>query len=483
MASPPRPPEYEFVPRIINPVKIKRAVLFAADAGLRAAKGALAESLPWLRTEIWVDPHAAVTSPSEEASVFLFDDIGLAICDARTLHRQNPNSIRALLSFQGFVQCSPPQAARRKYPYTAKADLVFAVSRDEFAPARILPCVVRAAEDLLNVEKYSKARRFIFHIVDDEPRWFSQFLPVLYEIIGQRADVRISRTFEESLEFLFGVKTEARIPEKDYRLRGHGDDVVCLIADIFFPRGNDLQSAAGRDLIRLVSRKYPRIPIIIASKAKEALELKESGFSLPKGDPGSLQKLKDYILSFTGLGDFIVYDTDGQELDRAKDLQGIRRILLEAEKDTKRGRQLREILEAYGKKDKFSTWLYMHSYRELADRLRPRRSRGHELVKLLKDDLLKEMKRAERTPLIIDGQKIADLPDLFKALKILDPEKIQPYSDNDIISSWLDLRGYPELAENLRPFHGSWPKLIHSILQIVENWIPVYEERRRSPRR
>lgn len=36
-------------------------------------------------------------------------------------------------------------------------------------------------------------------IDDDEPRWFSQFLPVLYNIIGQRADVKLTRTYEETM--------------------------------------------------------------------------------------------------------------------------------------------------------------------------------------------------------------------------------------------------------------------------------------------
>ena len=52
------------------------------------------------------------------------------------------------------------------------------------------------------------------------------------------------------------------------------------------------------------------------------------------------------------------------------------RILLEAEQDTPGDLELRGILEKYGEKDKFSTWLYMHSYRELGDRLRPRKEPG-----------------------------------------------------------------------------------------------------------
>ncbi len=477
MTEPKTPREYQFVPRIINPVKIKRAAVFAADAEVRQSARRLEDSLPWLETEILFDPSSVANASFDEPTVFLFDDTGLAVVDVRALRESNPSAVIVLLSFQPFVQCSPPQAARTKYPYTEKADLVFAVSRDEFAPQKILPSIVHAAEDRLNIGRQSGVRRYIFQIVDDEPRWFSQFLPVLYGIIGQRADVMVTRTFEESLDFLFGVEEESQIDSRRYLARGHGDDVVCLIADIFFPRRDDMQGKAGLDLIRLVNRYHPRIPVIIASKAKEAHELGELGFVLPKGDPGSLQKLKEYILNLTGLGDFLLYDSEGREVRRAKDIFGICEILLEAEDDTPLGLELRAILENYGEKDKFSTWLYMHSYRELGDRLRPRRGRGRQLVTMLKRNFEVEIARLKRTPLDIAGRTIFSLADLRDALETLDAVQIQPYSDNDILSSWLDRRGYPELAEELRPIHGSGPKLCQTLLDSVLRWMGTYQNR------
>jgi hypothetical protein len=355
------------------------------------------------------------------------------------------------------------------------------VNKNEFPPEKIVLSAIRAAEDLINIKQDSTLRRFIFHVVDDEPRWFSQFLPLLYGIIGQRADVMISRTYEESLYFLFGVEEESKICLESRLSRGYGDDVVCLITDVFFPKGEELQSDAGRDLIRIVNKHLPRIPIIIASKAKEAQELCDLGFVLPKGDPGSLQKLREYILNFTGIGDLVLFDEEGREFRRARNIHEICAILRDAEQDTETGRRLRTILECYGEKDKFSTWLYMHSFRELGDRLRPRKSHGRELVTLLKRNLQREISRLERTPLLMGPMKIANLADLLSALRSLRPETIQPYSDNDIVSSWLDRRGYSELAEDLRPVHGSGEELRRTLVEIVEKWTAIYRGRSLSP--
>jgi hypothetical protein len=469
--------EYEFVPRVINPLRMKRALFFAADAHVRESRSVLGEKMPWLQTYVLPNPESVVFSASDEPSVFLFDDTGLTFVDTKKLRAENSNSIIVLLSFQPFVQCAPPQAASQKYPYTALADLVFAADRQEFPPETIILSAVRAAEDLLNIKKHSKLRRFIFHIVDDEPRWFSEFLPVLYAIIGQRADVMITRTYEESLRFLFGIEDESRIGDAGRSFHGHGDDVVCLIADIFFPKGTELQKNAGGDLIRLVSKRYPRIPVIVASKAKEAHRFQKLGFLLPKGDPGSLEKLKDYILDFTGMGDFLVSDDEGRELRRARNIREICGILLEAEKETQEARRLRRILEDYGDKDKFSTWLYMHSYQELGDRLRPRKSQGRKLITLLKRNLEVEIGRLDRTPLSIAGKKVLCLSDLLATLRLLSSEEIQPYSDNDCFSSWLDRQGYSELAEELRPVHGSGPGLSRTLVDIIDKWMAIYRER------
>jgi hypothetical protein len=85
-----------------------------------------------------------------------------------------------------------------------------------------------------------------------------------------------------------------------------------------------------------------------------------------------------------------------------------------------------------------------------------------------------------RTPLLLQDRKIFNLDDLRAAIQSLDPDTIQPYSDNDMISSWLDRQGYPELAEELRPIHGSGAGLSRALAQTIEKWIGLYKEKDRG---
>lgn len=469
--------EFTFTPRIINPVKIGRVMIFSAEEQVRKAKDSLAESMPWIEVDVLSDPLSVANYTSKKASALILDDTGLVVSDTERIRKHNKDIVIVLLSSNDFIHRSPPSVTREKYPYTAKADLIFAVDKEEFVPDKIITAAVRCSEDLLNIEKYSKERRFIFLIVDDEPRWFSQFLPVLYNIIGQRADVMVARTYEETLQFLFGVYKESDIDDGKYRSFGHGDDVVCLIADIFFPKGDDLNSDAGRDVIRIINKYYPRIPIIIASKAKEAKELKNIAFILPKGDPGSIQTLREYIHGFTGLGDFLMHSKTGEELYRIKDIQEMFEVLVEAGKNTNQGKKLRDLLEVYAEKDAFSTWLYMHGFRELGDVIRPKQNKGLRLVADLKKAIERGIFQMKYTPLIINGYKIFNLHDLLNMLHTIDSRKIQKFSDNDVFSTWLDCKAYPELAEELRPIHGTGARLRNALAQSVEKWIKIYQER------
>jgi hypothetical protein len=468
-----------FTPRIINPVKIEQALIFSAAEELQKAARTLKRDMPWVTPRILTSPAEAMQQPRGKATVLICDDTALNLLDTGAIKRKNPDLVVILLSSMKVISCSPPSVAVEKYPYISRADLIFGVNRKEGAPHRIVTSVVRSAEDLLNMGRYSQARRYIFLIVDDEPRWTSQFLPVLYDIIGQRAAVKVTRTYEETLTFLFGVGREEQIDRKDYRSRGHGDDVVCLITDIFYPHGDSLRHDAGTDLIHLIDKYYPRFPKIIASKAREANDLRSTAFLMPKGDPGSLQTLRDYIHDFTGMGDFLVIDKTGKVLFRLKNIRDMLSVLKKAEKPTKTGQQLREILEGYGERDNFSTWLYMHGYKDLADRLLPKRAKGRRLVSLLRRTFEEEIERVDATPLVIEGREIFSLGELLDTLRTLPPSKIQDYSDHDVFSTWLDRKGYTELAEEIRPIHGSGQRLENLLVEKTEKWIEIYT----SPRK
>jgi len=193
-----------FVPRTINPVKVGRVVIFSAEKRIRESTGILMENMPWIDVDVVHDPQSVNEYIANLPLVFVLDDTALPLVDAEAVRLNNPGCVIVLVTANSFLQSSAPQPSRERFPFSAQADLVFAYDSDTCAPPLIVPAAVRAAEDLINIRQPGRVRRFVFLVVDDEPRWVSQFLPVLYNIIGQRAAVMIARTFEETVAFLFG---------------------------------------------------------------------------------------------------------------------------------------------------------------------------------------------------------------------------------------------------------------------------------------
>lgn len=382
---------------MIRPARIKTVLAFSADAAIRQSVAALGATMPGVEVRLITSPAKLAAFRSDAPTVLVADDAALQIADVGGLRPAARDLVVLLFSYNEIVCCAPPAIALEKMPFTGKADLVFAVDRATLTPERVVTAAVRAAEDLLNVEKYSRARRFICLLVDDEPRWFSQFLSLMYGIIEDRAAVKMVRTYEQALEFIFGVSDEERIDPVTYRSRGRGDDLVCLVTDILFPMAGTVSGDAGRALVSLVGKHYPHCPIIVASKAKEAEELRDRYFVLPKGDYGSLEKLKRYILDFTGMGDLVIHGARGEEIRRVRNLEEMRNLLVEAGGHSEECKRLQEVLQAYGEKDRFSTWFYMHGHGSLGDLVRPMRGKAAQLVAEMERQVADELsKRAGR---------------------------------------------------------------------------------------
>ncbi|MBI4859967.1 MAG: response regulator [Candidatus Riflebacteria bacterium] len=383
---------------------------------------------------------------SEKPFVVLVDDAGIQFLDLPRFRRENPSGLVVLLATSLFIGCAPPHEAEVKHPYVAKADLVFYVGGTDRECSCTVRAALRCAEDLINLRYGPWARRFLFLVVDDEPRWFSEFLPVLYGIIGYRAAVFVARTYEEATRAFEGLQ----------------DDIICLITDVFIPRRNIL-GAHGVDLVDLVSERAPRIPIVVASKAEEAKKLSDV-FLLPKGDPEALGVLSRYVKDFAGFDKFLFFDNGGQLIAAASSLAELRNVIA--------GLDL-GILERYAARDYFSTWLYMHGFRELADLLQPRQERGDALRETLLrriDQQLESVAR-ERFEFLTQGGGVAvtagNLEELERCIATVDLPTLQFNSELDWFSTWLMRRGHAALADALRPIHGNGEALRQQLLDKV----------------
>ena len=437
--------------RVINPQKIERAFVFATTSEIREAARKLNNHLPYCEISIITDPTACNVKLFEKTFVLFLDEGAMPFYNRSEFKKKNPFGEVVLLTYDLRLGSAPTrEEVGSVCPLSREADLVFYVNKGDCKPAQVMPSILRYVEDNHNIVYHKQARRFIFLVVDDEMRWFSQFLPVLYRIIGQRASVMIARTFEEA---------RAIMDE-------HGSDVVCLITDMLFPKAGLVTADAGRALVKTTKKERPRIPIIVASKADQGKELQNVALILPKGDPGAVEKLDQYVHDFTGLGDFL-FVRKGKPWRRASTLSQLRDVVAEAPI---------ALIEEYAKKDYYSTWLYMHGFRQLADRLVGRHDRGRKLKEILFSALDQEVSVVQQQELVLLNSekevtgRARTITELLETLEEIDDDTLKENSANDVFSMWLMRKGYPDLADRIRPIHGEGEELREELIAVFKGW-------------
>ncbi len=432
---------------IPNQTRVEEVYICAGNERIREGAASLGSRLPWVKS-VSIPPLNLSKHHLDKAFVLLVDDASIQFVDHEEFKRNNPLGVIVLLSTDQFISCAPPYETEARYPNTKKASLIL-YADPNCDHSAIVAAAIRCAEDRINIEAQSTIKRFIFLLVDDEPRWFSQFLPTLYEIIGQRAAVMTARTYEDAM----------------HALKIYGDDIICLITDINLPKDNKI-GPNGVELARSTHANYPRFTIIIASNSENVYALSDIAFCMRKGNAGAIVELEQYVRNFAGLGDFLFF-RDNQIIGRASTLVELRNEIARlALHDI-------DVLERYAARDYFSTWLYMHGFRQLGDQLRPRSDCGSDLVKLLLTLLDAEIKKVACEPyrfIDANGNEIAtanSLQEFASIMASIDISVLELHSNFNAFSTWFMRKGYNELADELRPLHGSGEDLRTRILAVI----------------
>ncbi|MFB3854214.1 MAG: hypothetical protein ACE148_10375 [Vicinamibacterales bacterium] len=267
-----------------------QVLVLAASEQVRAAGAIIESALPGTVVRVEANPLALAGALTDRPTAVLLDDTALNVAGASLEAARRGDSVYVLLSAQPLVVSAPEEMARKECRYVDLADLIFAVPPALPVPEAVVLSAVRAADDLLRIERRREPGFPIFLVVDDEPRWFSVFLPVLYDVIGHRAAVRVARTYEDAVAFLFGTADGNRIDGAVEA--GRSRDVIGLVTDLYFPRCGVVSGDSGRDLIALVARRCPQLPIVVASKSCEPLEAAGCLLAVRKGEPGFLEALR-----------------------------------------------------------------------------------------------------------------------------------------------------------------------------------------------
>ena len=163
-------------------------------------------------------------------------------------------------------------------------------------------------------------------VVEDDIRYYSLFLPVIYtEIISQsrrlleRRSERRSQAGAHAGPSQDPAVLELRRGGSSKSLR-YRDYLLGVVSDVEFPQGGELTPEAGFELARMVRGIVPDVPIVLQSSRTEFMERAhaEDFAFLQKRSPTLLGDLRRILVEQVGFGDFIFHLPDRQDRGRPR---------------------------------------------------------------------------------------------------------------------------------------------------------------------
>ncbi len=260
--------------------------------------------------------------------------------------------------------------------------------------ARILMAIVQAVEDRLNVERDTRIGVPVFLVVEDNVRFYSSFLPVIYSEVQNLSDSvqfeagnRLQRIMRMRArpKILLATTFEAACEDFErYRTA-----IMGVFSDMQFPKDGQSYPDAGRELVGTIRELQPEIPIALQSfheQNRRVAEELQVGFLL-KGSPDFLHQLRRYLSEHLFFGDFVFRNQDDEEIDRATDLKALVSKLRTIPAES---------LAYHATRHDFSRWLRARAEFGLAAQLRPRLLEDYPSVEALRDSLIRDIDQYRR---------------------------------------------------------------------------------------
>ena len=260
---------------------------------------------------------------------------------------------------------------------------------------RLLIAIIKTLEDQLNVDHDTRivgVQSIIF--IEDNVRFYSTFLPVLYIEILKQAQRLISEGINLSHK---NLRTRARpkiLHSTNYEeawdyFTKYEEHILGVISDIDFPRQGKNDPLAGLKFARNVWEHNEEIPILLQSHLPEnEHKARAIGASfLLKDSPTLETDLRQFLTSRFSFGDFIFTTPDGREVGRAADLLSLEEQLKVVPEES---------IRYHGERNQFSNWLRARTEFWLAHKLRPRKISDFHTIEETRQDLIASLREYRR---------------------------------------------------------------------------------------
>ncbi len=237
--------------------------------------------------------------------------------------------------------------------------------------SKIFFAMINYLEDKINVENDTNIGMVrVILLVEDSPKYYSLYLPMLYNIVLEQTKHIIEDVTTDALYRILRLKARPKIllastyEEALFIFNKYKDYMLCLISDVRFKKDGRQNDTAGISLVWQTRNDIKDLPIVLQSSHDEnaikAYELKTSFIN--KNSETLLLEFRSFITHYLGFGNFIYRDKEGRQIEVAKSLKEFADLLKIIPEES---------LLYHARKDHFSLWLMARGEIQVAKILNP----------------------------------------------------------------------------------------------------------------
>jgi len=196
--------------------------------------------------------------------------------------------------------------------------------------SKVFFAMVKHIEDKINAENDTQIGMVrVIMLVEDSPKYYSRYLPMLYNIVLGQTKQLIEEAGSDELYKVMKLRARPKIllasnyEEAVHIFNKYKEYMLCVISDVKYCKDGILDDEAGFKLVKHINNFIPDLPIVLQSSDCEneakAHELKKSFIN--KNSESLNQDIKNFIITYLGFGNFIFRDAYEREIAVAKNIQ------------------------------------------------------------------------------------------------------------------------------------------------------------------
>lgn len=262
--------------------------------------------------------------------------------------------------------------------------------------SKVFFAMVKLLEDKVNVDNDTKkGLTRVILLVEDSARYYSRYLPMLYNLVLEQTRSLIEDVSTDELYKVLKLRARPKImlainwEESITIYNKYKESLLCVISDMRFPKNGILNETAGFELLQYFKSDLPNLPTVLQSSdpenAKYAYILKSNFIN--KNSESLLQDLKSFINYYLGFGHFVYRDNKGRQIAVAKSMKEFEAYLETIPEDS---------LAYHAMKNHFSLWLMARGEVKIAKMINPIQVSDFNSLKELREFLLDVIRKRRR---------------------------------------------------------------------------------------